>query len=131
MHCGASRLTQALAGMGNSESALGQILRVGRESSIRGAGISIQAALTNARYKELRTTFSPSDLIPMIHADPTLVRDWLLYSQDKRTSGGWYLLESGEVAQVNSQGRLQFPSIQVAVAEYVVRELDFWAGVAG
>ena len=112
-------------------SPLERILRIGHESSIRGAGISLRDALSKAHYKELRATFTPEDLIPAIHANPALVRDWLMYSEDKRTSGGWYLLEPGEVGQVASKVRLQFPSIEAAVAEYVVRELDFWSGFAG
>ena len=112
-------------------SPLEQILLIGRESSIRGAGISLRDALAAARYRELRASFTPSDLIPAIQANPALVRDWLMYSEDKRTSGGWHLVEPGELGHAASEVRLRFPSIEVAVAEYVVRELDFWAGVAG
>ena len=88
-------------------------------------------AIAAARYRELRPSFTPSDFVPSIQANPALVRDWLMYSEDKRTSGGWYVLESGELGQIASEVRLRFPSIEVAVAEYVVRELDFLAGIAG
>jgi hypothetical protein len=117
--------------MGVSQLDLEKILHIGREVSLHGAGISLQSALVGARYKNLRPDFAATDLVSTINANPAIVQDWLLYSQDKRTSGGWYLLESGTVGQVASQVREQFSSIQVAVAQYVVRELDFWAGIAG
>jgi hypothetical protein len=112
-------------------SPLEQILRIGFVTSIRGDGISLRDAIAATYYKDMRTSFSPIDLIPFIQSNPAYVRDWLMYSEDKRTSGGWYLLEHSVVGQVTSEVRLQYPSIEVAVAEYVVRELDFWAGIDG
>ena len=53
-----------------------------------------------------------------------------MYSEDKRTSGGWYVRETGEIGQVDDpNSRMHFATIEEAVAEYVVRELDFWATV--
>jgi hypothetical protein len=108
-----------------------KILRIGREISIRGTGISLQEAIALSHYKDLRHSFMPTDLIPLIEANPALVPDWVQYSGNKRTKGGWYLLESGELGELASGVRLQFPSMHSAVANYVVRELDFWAGIAG
>jgi len=125
------RLTQALAGMDSSSVDLLKILRIGRETSIRGEGISLQEAIASSHYKNLRLSFVAADLIPLIGANPALITEWLLYSEDKRTQGGWYLQEPGEVGELASGVRLQFPSMQSAVAHYVVLELDFWAGVAG
>ena len=60
-----------------------------------------------------------------------LLEGWFAYSEDKRTSGGWYLLRSGEIGRVGDpESQMQFESLAEAVAEYVVRELDFWAGLA-
>jgi hypothetical protein len=114
-----------------SDAALLSILKIGRDVSIRGAGISLRDAIAQSRYKELRSMFTPDALIPLIQTDSHFVEEWVSYSEDKRTSGGWYILESGEIGEVSTGSRFQFPSIQSAVANYVVRELDFWAGVEG
>jgi hypothetical protein len=106
------------------------ILRIGHETSMRGAGLSLRDALRRAHYRERRASFGPADLRPLIIAHPELVEVWLAYSEDKRTSGGWYLLRSGEIGQVgDEESHARFESLEEAVAEYVVRELDFWAGL--
>jgi len=113
-----------------SRTALLKILQIGSDVSMRGMGISLQDAITQSRYKELRSAFTPADLVPLIQANSQLAQEWLSYSEDKRTSGGWYLLESGQIGEIGGS-QLKFPSTQLAVANYVVRELDFWAGVGG
>ena len=116
--------------MENSRTDLLKILQIGHDTSMRGIGISLRDAIAQSRYKELRSTFTPADLVSLIQSNSQFVQEWLSYSEDKRTRGGWYLLESGEIGQIGGT-ELQFPSIQSAVAHYVVRELDFWAGVGG
>ena len=107
------------------------ILRIGRETSLRGAGISLREALTRTHYKELRASFGAVDLLPLVKAHPTLADEWIAYAGDKRTSGGWHLSEEGEIRRLLApQSRMRFDSLEEAVAEYVVRELDFWAGLA-
>ena len=110
------------------EAQLLAILRVGHDTSMRGPGISLRDALTHTHYRNLRPGFGPGDLLPLIRLHTELVEEWILYSADKRTDGGWYLLEQGEIGQVGvPQSRMNFDSMEQAVAEYVVRELDFWA----
>ncbi len=105
------------------------ILRIGHETSMSGKGISMHDALVRTSYKEHRPRFCSSDLIPIIKATPELAEEWLAYSEDKRTSGGWYLLPKGEIGQVGFiEAQHHFLSLAEAVAEYVVRELDFWVG---
>lgn len=117
--------------MTNRETQLLRILRIGHETSMRGAGISLVEALARAHFKELRAAFGPRDLLPLIKANRALAEEWLAYSEDKRTSGGWYLLKPGEIGQVGApDSRMRFDSLEEAVAEYVVRELDFWAGLS-
>jgi len=106
------------------------ILRIGHETSMRGAGISLKDALARTRYSAVRRTFRAADLIPLIKADPAIARQWVLYSMDKRTSGGWYLTERGEIGKLRRDSNsMQFDSMEEAVAEYVVRELDYWARI--
>jgi hypothetical protein len=104
-----------------------QILRIGHDTSVRGAGISLREAIGRARYEELRPNFGPTDLLPLIRKNSSLANEWAAYSEDKRTSGGWYLTNC-EIGQATSDENLIFLSIEEAVANNVVRELDFWIG---
>ncbi len=106
------------------------ILRIGHETSARGAGLSLHEALARTQYLMARSGFGPIDLLPLIKLHPTLREEWISYSEDKRTSGGWYLTEKGEIGRVGvAEERIKLDSLDEAVAEYVVRELDHWAGV--
>lgn len=108
------------------------ILAIGHDTSSRGLGLSLRDALRRCGYAQMRARFDASDLLPLVHAEPELVLQWVMYSQDKRTQGGWYLDESGEIGRISVPGSTtRFPSMGEATAEYVVRELDFWAKVGG
>jgi hypothetical protein len=76
------------------------ILRIGKETSSRGAGISLREALARARYKELRPSFGPGDLLRLVKAHRTLAEEWIAYVENKRASGGWYLSAEGEIGRV-------------------------------
>jgi hypothetical protein len=106
------------------------ILSIGHDTSLRGAGLSLRDALARSGYGRVRETFEAKDLVPLMRAEPELVLQWLMYSQDKRTRGGWYLVEGSEIGRVGVPESVErFPSMEEATAEYVVRELDFWAEV--
>ncbi len=106
------------------------ILRIGHDTSMRGEGASLRQALSRVDYPEARGRLCPKDLIPLLHAHREFIDQWIMYSEDKRTSGGWYVRETGEIGQVDDpNSRMHFATIEEAVAEYVVRELDFWATV--
>ena len=114
-----------------AEKELHAILRIGHETSIRGAGLSLRDALSQTRYREIRPALVESLLVTYLKDDPTLIEEWLLYSEDKRTDGGWYLLRDGTIGQVRRRGdEIRFPSLEQAVAAYIVRELDFWANLS-
>lgn len=99
---------------------------------MRGQELSLREALRRAAYREARTRFEEGDLLPLLQANPELVEAWLLYSEDKRTTGGWYVLRDGEVGRVGDlDSRLRFSTIEPAIAGYVVRELDHWARLGG
>jgi len=113
--------------MAAHESKLLKVLRIGRDTSARGEGISLKVALARTKYKELRRSFAPHDLVPLIQAHPDVIEDWISYSENKRTSGGWYVLRDGGVgAMGDREPQERFAFLANAVAEYVVRELDFW-----
>lgn len=106
------------------------ILRIAHEVSINGAGASLASAIRRSQYREMRPTLQEAEFIPLVHAHPDLIDQWLAYSSDKRTIGGWYVLPTGQVGQADGfRPAIQFESIEHAIAGYVLRELDFWAGV--
>lgn len=116
--------------MKERESQLLDVLKIGHETSMRGEGISLREALKRTDYKKLRKTFGPNDLVEIVKAHPEISKQWIAYSEDKRTSGGWYLLDKSEIGQIEDpESRKHFDSIEEAISEYVVRELDFWANL--
>jgi hypothetical protein len=97
---------------------------------MRSAGISLREALRQTDYADVRASFGPAELLPLLRENPDLVDQWIMYSQDKRTSGGWYLGESKcEVGRLDTGESFCFTALDEAVAQYVVRELDFWSEV--
>lgn len=106
-----------------------QILKIAKDVSSKGEGISLKEALDRTQYTAIRKDFSTDDLIPLIDTNLDLLMDWIMYSEDKRTEEGWYLLENGEIGQIgNPESREYMTTQSRAVAEYVIRELDYWAG---
>jgi hypothetical protein len=104
------------------------ILSIADTTSMRGAGISLRDALKATGYAKYRSRFSAADLRPIVVADPALVEQWLSYSEDKRTNGGWYIKRDGKIGRVlQPTTERQIATIHDAVAEYVILELDFWA----
>ncbi len=107
------------------------VLNIGRATSIRGEGISLSNALSRVDYAAIRSQLRIRDIVEELRANPKLVEDWVLYCEDKRTSGGWYLnsekLEIGELR--NSASSRTFQTLEEAVAAYILAELDFWASL--
>jgi hypothetical protein len=124
-------VTQFIEELDQRDRELLAILRIGHDTSMRGEGLSLRDALTRTRYRELRQEFQESDLLRHLQADASLVDEWLAYSEDKRTEGGWFLLRTALVGQIRRPAEsIQFSSLENAVAAYVIRELDFWASIA-
>ena len=107
------------------------ILSIGHDTSMRGEGISLRDALHRTDYSSVRDRFDAKDLVPLVRANPKFVDQWIAYSEDKRTSGGWWIcLDPPSIGQVKASGSsIPFKTADEAIAEYVVRELDFWVTV--
>lgn len=117
-----------------SESALFEILRIGHATSIRSSeGLSLNQALARAGYATLRSQIDREGILSLLRKHPRLVDEWVMYSEDKRTSGGWYIrAEEFEIGRVGlPDSEIKFARLDEAVAEYVLRELDYWAGIRG
>ncbi len=116
------------------DSALLDILSVGHITSIRSdEGLSLRDALSRVKYSAFRSQLEPGVILAALKQNEALVDQWVMYSEDKRTSDGWYILtdkrEIGRVGDPDSV--ICFARLDEAVAEYVLRELDFWAGLRG
>ena len=108
---------------------LNAILSIGDEATRCEKGETLQAALAKTRYRELRHCFGIADLIPMIRENTSFVQVWIHYSEDKRTSHGFWLDPTSFKVGSMEPGThaVDHQSIEEAVANYVVQELDFWS----
>jgi hypothetical protein len=113
------------------ESQLCRILSIGHDTSMRGEGISLRDALHRADYRRVRESFGARDLLPFLRSNPDFIEQWLSYSEDKRNCDGWWVCrENPAVGRVDAPEQLvRFNSVEEAIAEYVVRELDFWSSM--
>lgn len=103
------------------------ILRIGHRVSLRGDRESLADALERTDYGVLRPAISEDDLLPLI--DAAIALEWVRFSEDKRTNGGWYLTEQGCVGRPGAEEDA-FGDLARATAVYVLRELDHWRDVA-
>ena len=108
------------------------VLRIGHASSMRGEGFSLRDAIARSGYRNIRKYFDRNDLIPLLKENPDLISQWLRYCEDKRTSGGYWVSEQTcEVGSMESpHSNIRCETIEVAIAEYVLREIDYWIAVA-
>ena len=113
---------------GRADFTLMAILRIARD--ISGArGLSLSEALRRSGYRDHRPHFTAREVRAALTAHPALIDEWLAYSEDKRTEAGWYVLRDGEIGQVlKPSAQRSYPTIAEAVAQFIVHELDYWAG---
>jgi hypothetical protein len=55
--------------------------------------ISINALLKKSRYIEMYNQISEQDIREALFKHPECIDEWICYSEDKRSSKGWYLLQ--------------------------------------
>src|ERR1043166_4971075 len=113
------------------------VLSFARDTLFQGRGFSIAHQLHRIRYADIRPLLTEERLEARLAWEPALLDQWLQFSDDKRTSGGWYLGKgSGTwiVGRCSRRGAIHtepesFPAGARACAAYVLRELDFWQDV--
>jgi hypothetical protein len=93
----------------------------------RGGSLSPRQLVADSGYRDVRSTLTVGELAEYLGARPALIDDWYIWSQDKRTSEGWYLSLWSAGGCIGYVGRrdpeLQFPSRAEACAQFIVREL--------
>ena len=126
------------------DDAIARIVHIAELHSARsdrpGSGLPLRDLVRQSEYRELRPHLTAARLEEYLRAHPDNVERWVHWSEDKRTRGGW------GVGPGNGQwyiGRYEdedgrpyrkpadpFPDGPSAVAEYILRELDFWVQVS-
>jgi hypothetical protein len=123
--------------MAPSLSEIATICRIAHDSSLRGAGISLRELLKASDYRRLRPDITEAAVAEYLADHPEVVTQWSMYSDDKRTRGGWYFLDDGNlwaVGRVGPKGartderKCRSPSD--ACAHFVLLELDFLASLS-
>ena len=89
------------------------ILRIARQLSLAEGATSLEAALAHTGYAAYRPSFDAADVRALLAAHPSLLEQWLAY---------------GQLTKPTAQR--SYATIDEAVAQFVVRELDFWAGLS-
>jgi hypothetical protein len=56
--------------------------------------VSVVSLLKDTGYFEAPDQLSQAEILKALTCHPKCVRDWLVYSEDKRTSEGWYFKRS-------------------------------------
>ena len=94
---------------------------------------SLRDLVADTGYRDLRPELNRDDVIGHLARHPSLVLEWLRYSEAKR-SFGWYLLHPstewrvGRLAGPDEEREFRFGSGPEACAEFILRELDSVAG---
>lgn len=122
--------------MGPSPEQVATICDIAHDTSFRGSARSLRELLAASDYRQLRPDISAAILAEYLADCPEVVTQWSMYSDDKRTSGGWYLLKQGPRWTVGRLGQhatrtdeRNYDSPVEACAHYILQELDFWAGL--
>jgi hypothetical protein len=107
-----------------------RVCRIARDLRRPGAE-SLRALIEASSYRAVRPSLDIARLEGIVDSDPRLVDDWLRYSEDKRTSGGWAFYADDENGWVVKQ---PFPDegavdrrhskAATACADYILTELD-------
>ena len=95
--------------------------------SIQG-DISIYKLLEQSGYFENHAALTAVEIKKALKINPGLVQFWLQYSEDKRTSGGWYFKNNDNgtftVGNLQSNPEILFLDGIEACAEYIKKEIE-------
>jgi hypothetical protein len=79
-------------------------------------------------YAELRGQFAARELADYLRARPALIDHWVAYSEDKRTSEGWYLRPPYSVGRITLEPpptrEQHYFDLATACAAFIIGELN-------
>jgi hypothetical protein len=113
------------------ENILSRICRIPEELSLPGSKASMYSIVNSIDYKNIRSSIDEETLSLFIHSHIEVVQNWIYYSEDKRTSSGWFFTAIGngwEVGRLMLDGNItakgEYTSAANACAAFILRELD-------
>lgn len=92
--------------------------------------VSIYDLLQQTGYSKVAENISEQDIYQELAKNPDFVDDWLVYSEDKRTTGGWYFKKGDKnkylVGCVDETGvtETEYADKIKACAKFVKQELN-------
>lgn len=93
----------------------------------RGKG-SLVDIVRASGYAEIRGEFATRELAEYLRRHPDVVDAWVGYSQDKRTTHGWYLRPPCSVGRSTAEPPLarehKYVDLAAACAAFIVAELN-------
>ncbi len=93
---------------------------------------SIAMLVDESGYRQTPSALTVEAVSAHLERRPDLIDTWFRYSEDKRTSSGWYVTErpagTFEVGYYPSGERLSVTERVRACAEFIVREVGAIAG---
>ena len=84
---------------------------------------SVITLLRETGYFDRHTEVSLDAIQAHLATQPELIDDWIMYSADKRTSSGWYLIEDGTVGYYPGGPESSYEDIVTACAAFIIREV--------
>jgi hypothetical protein len=108
-----------------------RICRLPLEFKTRG-NVSVIQLLDEFGYQASPTSLTVDAVSAVLRQSPELTDAWLGYSEDKRTSSGWYVMQreadSFEIGYHPGSERIVVRGRESACAEFIVREVRSIAG---
>jgi hypothetical protein len=106
-------------------------------ATFRASEKSLYDLVTEIGYERLRPALSVDQLAAFLRDRPELIDPWVHYSEDKRTSEGWYLLGAphwyvsypGRELELEREMKERTRTPADACATFILLELDSIAGV--
>ena len=94
--------------------------------------VSIFSLVKASGYFESHEQISEADIRAALARCPGCIREWMQYSEDKRTSSGWYLTHTDEgchevgyiTERADCQQRVAYSNCTDACAAFIKHELE-------
>jgi hypothetical protein len=117
---------------------IARVCAIAHDKSGRGGNKSLSEVVADSGYLDLRANLTDAILADYLEEHPEVVKQWALYSGNKRTNGGWYFLCDPDAWIVGRLGpdmrrtdESQYPSAGDACACFILAELDSWVSLGG
>lgn len=96
-------------------------------AEFRGGGKPLLEVVRASGFPEIRGQFPARDLAEYLRAHPSLVDRWVRFSEDKRTSTGWYLRPPYSIGRISPTSppmhEIKHVDLAAACAAFIIAEL--------